>query len=214
MLSKPRSLDAVAQNYVRFQITHDTHNFDAERKVYQEKFVKREIYSRSANFANIFIHAITNAGDSLIGLGAGGANLLLLGRVSYLNNIAREELHTSKNIVSNIFFNGLKVINPHAKLGTTKSCANRVEIYWIKKLTSCSQARKCAILYLITMIAARAMDLIIGVFAMPVSILAGGMSVEMNKRAYDGLKVTGVMRDVYKTAMMILKPDYVFHMTS
>ncbi len=174
-----------------------------------------QVWRRLSRLAQIPAQAAAQVGDLCIGM----VRVIATGG----STDARKQLEDGGNIVSDLFFNALRVINPDAEVRGESNhkpplrlLSARVKELDIASLTDegNSVVRRhilSRLSYLgrgILLVVTRIIDLVAGLFAAVCAILTGGADEKINSRAYEGLKGPRLAGDLLETLLFVINPNW------
>lgn len=193
--------------------------------------VSRDDYSRSGWLRLAPMYLASTLIDTTLGVGAGVASILTLRKYSKLNKVSEDMLSSSSFIISGPALLLLCTLNPRAKF-EPKNDKNPsspligvmgggfVADYVRKELSTVAKncwesedplkkhvgTRLTHALILVTAVAARVVDLVIGLLAFVAALLTFGKVITLNNLAYRGLQAPGLIEDVFKGLSNVINP--------
>lgn len=196
-------------------------NFSLHYSNYEATSVfKQQVQSRIAYAANIPVSALVSVADVAVGIFAGLSSFLLLGINNKANQFSLRQLDQSQFALANPFKSLIRTINPKAEFHSDDKYATKgysLRVASREALLDAfrdhggnfSSARKVSLLaipVLAVSVLGAVGDLVIGIVAIPVSIILLGNNQNYNDLAFNALNVTGLVGDVYRCAINIINP--------
>lgn len=183
----------------------------------QASFFQNQILARGANLLLVPTSLITCALDTIVGIGAGIGTILTVGKHLPTCQFACNHIKQSFQLLPHVYASLLRAIHPQASLGDTKlkGVVGFVDPIWEKANTySLSDhflkrhvaSRLTFALALVASVVTRAVDGIFGICFAALSLLTLGKIEKMNEVAYNTLKASGVIRDLFFSTLLILNP--------
>lgn len=169
---------------------------------------------------------LTGVADTFIGLGASAASIVTLGQNKEARLQMANHMNSTDRLLSRTYKSLLKTINPSAqftdkakvsstgqggiltnfvrtKLDSAITATSNSKNFFVKHVVS----RGVALAKIPASIAARVVDLAIGVFGMLGSIFTLGKWESANNLAQRGLQITGIVSDVLGGIVQTLNPQ-------
>lgn len=141
-------------------------------------------------------------------------NLLTAGTIEGLNGFTNASLYTLDNVLSKLALNLLRVINPCARLEARLSLTERLNVALVDVKTGNANHpfnyhvtnRFNAIVYALAYVVARAVDVVLGTAGLVLAAATLGTYPLFNRMAYSALAFPGLIRDIYRCAMLLINP--------
>ena len=185
----------------------------------------RHIASRVGNLALAPWSIMTQAVDTVIGIGAALATIGTLGNKK-IYQVAIKHLDSASFLIADPYLHLLKTINPNASLQVMKGSNNKLAdphltTFVGKNMLSLAKScwasknkfvhhvctRLTFALLALSCVITRVIDLIIGVVAAIGALVTLGTCPKWNRAAYMGLQITGIIQDLFEATIRIVNPS-------
>lgn len=181
----------------RFEVNEPRWDQDQEAS-----WTGEQIGRRVSRLVQLPLQAVAQLGDLVVG----SARVLVGGD--------HKQLHDGGNLVADLFFNALRVINPDAQRkgdvhgGKVRLLSKRVKDVDLRQLGLGPVAIRLAFLLRgLLLVVTRIIDLIVGMFAAGCALASVGQDEEINGAAYEGLKAPRLLGDLLETLVLVIDPN-------
>lgn len=189
----------------------------------------REVFGRVGYAGNVLITPFASSIDLAFGSIAGFFSLLPAGYFKQLNHYAFDAIQKGGEGLPMTFASLLRTINPHAEMTTLVDAYDEHEVEelngilsektsaFFRDLSDNAKAfenpiarhvatRLVATASLLSTVVTRIIDFVIGIFAALAALITAGKWERCNQFAYNCLRITALVNDVYLGLMLIANP--------
>ncbi len=217
MLNLTTATHFILRNYIQVNLSNS------------DSLFKSQVLTRVAYLSLAFLNIITGSVNATAGVLTGSLNILTAGKKHSLHKITLAQLCNTRLTLSLFYLNGLRVLNPHARLCNyipknslelsfdgNGLFAGRVNTLIQDLSAQCNTSknflkkqvisRLTYVLLAVASLVTRAVDAVIGIIAAVFSILTLGKFNTINTIAFRGLQVPGIVDDLFYCAVKIINP--------